>query len=80
MYSSGPVDNPEEIDLDMGDEGEMDEDMIPDDVRQVLPNRTPEDDALFSPVEISTYSTEDAAAAARSASLTSGGQNPGDAT
>lgn len=56
----GPVDNPEEIDLDMGDECDMDEDTIPDDDPKLLP------DPLFSPVEISTYSTADAAAAAQS--------------
>lgn len=65
----GPVDNPEEIDLDIEEEDAMDEDAVPDDDE---PQSAPLDDDLFAPVEISTYSTADAAVAARAAAGVAG--------
>lgn len=62
------MDNPEEIDLDIDDDDAMDEDAVPDDE----PQSAPVDDELFAPVEISTYSTADAAAGARAAAGVAG--------
>lgn len=59
------MDNPEEIDLDLDDDDAMDEDAVPDDEPQSAPEHSAPDDGLFTPVEISTYLTVDAATAAR---------------